>query len=418
MESSLRQLQSSLSDGLQSQLQTMNEWSERQKTFGWLVFLVSGVSALALAFLVDRQVSRPLAELTMRLKDIAEGEGDLTRRLHIATGDELGQASSWFNLFMDKLQQVVHRVAGNTHQLASAAQEISATADQSADSAHAQAEQTQQIASAMQEISASVNQVSTSSQQAAEAANEAAETAREGGRTIEQTLANMHNIAESARNAAARVGALGKGSEEIGKIIAVIDDIADQTNLLALNATIEAARAGEQGRGFAVVADEVRKLAERTTKATKETAAMIQNIQTETRLAVDAIQVSSREVDAGIQQTASGGKALQQIIAMADQVGTMVAQIAAATSHQSTAMQAVNSNVTRISNLTKESSTAALQTAKACSDLSELANDLQGLVSLFKIEENNTEPNLRNAPWRRLAVEEQNQRSMSATSGR
>jgi methyl-accepting chemotaxis protein len=167
MESSLRQLQSSLSDGLQSQLQTMNEWSERQKTFGWLVFLVSGVSALALAFLVDRQVSRPLAELTMRLKDIAEGEGDLTRRLHISTGDELGQASSWFNLFMEKLQQVVHCVAGNTHQLVSAAQEISATADQSADSAHVQAEQTQQIASAMQEISASVNQVSTSSQQAA-----------------------------------------------------------------------------------------------------------------------------------------------------------------------------------------------------------------------------------------------------------
>jgi methyl-accepting chemotaxis protein len=123
-------------------------------------------------------------------------------------------------------------------------------------------------------------------------------------------------------------------------------------------------------------------------------------------------------VDAGIQQTASGGKALQQIIAMADQVGTMVAQIAAAASHQSTAMQAVNSNVTRISNLTKESSTAALQTTKACSDLSELANDLQGLVSLFKIEENNTEPNFRNAPWRRPDTGDQNRRAMSATIGR
>jgi methyl-accepting chemotaxis protein len=165
------------------------------------------------------------------------------------------------------------------------------------------------------------------------------------------------------------------------------------------------------------VADEVRKLAERTTKATKEIAAMIQNIQAETRLAVDAIQVSSREVNAGIEQTASGGKALQQIIEMADHVGAMIAQIATAASHQSTAMQAVNSNVTRISNLTKESSTAALQTAKACSELSELASDLQGLVGLFKIEED-TGPDSHPMPWRRPGTEEQHKRYMAATTGR
>jgi methyl-accepting chemotaxis protein len=185
-----------------------------------------------------------------------------------------------------------------------------------------------------------------------------------------------------------------------------------------LNATIEAARAGEQGRGFAVVADEVRKLAERTTKATKEIATMIQNIQTETRLAVDAIQVSSRQVDAGIQQTATGGKALQQIIAMADHVGAMIAQIASAASHQSTSMQAVNSNVSRISNLTKESSTAALQTAKACSDLSELASDLQGLVSLFKIDENSAQPDSHSMHWRRPSTGDQPDRHMAATIGR
>jgi methyl-accepting chemotaxis protein len=236
-------------------------------------------------------------------------------------------------------------------------------------------------------MSASVTEVSTSSQQAADAASEAAETARDGGQTIEQSLASMRNIAESASNVAGRVGALGKRSEEIGKIIAVIEDIADQTNLLALNATIEAARAGEQGRGFAVVADEVRKLAERTTKATKEIASMIQNIQSETRLAVQAIEVSGREVDAGIERTVVAGKALHQIIEMADHVGAMIAQIAAAAARQSTSMQAINSNVTQISNLTKESSTAAHQTAKACSDLSNLASDLQQMVSLFKIDE-------------------------------
>jgi methyl-accepting chemotaxis protein len=355
-----------------------------------MLFLVAAICAVALAILVDRQVSVPLQRLTSHLKDIAEGEGDLTKRLEISNRDELGEASSWFNLFMDKLQEVMRRVAANTHQLASAAEEISATAGQSADSARTQAEQTQQIASAMQEMSLTVNEVSGNSQQASEAAHEAAETACEGGKTVEQSLSSMRNIADSTRNVAGRVGELGKSSEQIGKIIAVIEDIADQTNLLALNAAIEAARAGEQGRGFAVVADEVRKLAERTTKATKEIATMIEGIQSETRAAVQAMEVSSREVDAGIERTAVGGKALREIIEMADHVGGMISQIATAANRQSGAMAAVNANVTQISGLTKESSAAAEQTAKACSDLWNLASDLQHLVSQFKIEQETT----------------------------
>ena len=390
MESSLQDLQRTLAEDFQQQLKVVMAWSSRQRTFGLFLFLITGICAVVLAIMVDRQVSVPLRRLTTRLKDIAEGEGDLTKRLEISNQDELGEASSWFNLFMDKLQEVMRRVAANTHQLASAAEEISATADQSADSARTQAEQTQQIASAMQEMSGTVNEVSGNSQQASEAAHEAAETAREGGKTVEQSLSSMRNIADSTRNVAGRVGELGKSSEQIGKIIAVIEDIADQTNLLALNAAIEAARAGEQGRGFAVVADEVRKLAERTTKATKEIASMIEGIQNETRAAVQAMEVSSREVDAGIERTAVGGKALREIIEMADHVGSMISQIATAATRQSGAMAAVNANVAQISGLTKESSSAAEQTAKACSDLSNLASDLQHLVGQFKIEQETT----------------------------
>jgi methyl-accepting chemotaxis protein len=195
----------------------------------------------------------------------------------------------------------------------------------------------------------------------------------------------MRSIAESSRTVAARIAQLGKSSEEIGKIVAVIDDLADQTNLLALNAAIEAARAGEQGRGFAVVADEVRKLAERTTQATQGIGNMIQSIQTETRNAVQAIELGNRDVEAGVDKTSASGTALKEIIEMSEQVGDMISQIATAATQQSSATEQVSNNISQISSLTKGSSVAAEQTAKACAELSAMAVDLQSLVNQFKL---------------------------------
>lgn len=384
---SLHELHSALIDEFNSQLNMVIEHPRTQKRFTLFLFLFTALLAMTLAFLADHQISHPFRRLNLRLKDIAEGDGDLTQRLDVGSEDEIGEASRWFNLFMDKLQVLISNLSSSTHQLANASEEISTTADQSARTAQVQADQTQQIALAMQEMSAMVAQVSVNSQQAAKAAHDAAETAREGGKTVEQSLASMRNIGDSTRNLCVRVVELGKNSEQIGKIIAFIDDIADQTNLLALNAAIEAARAGEQGRGFAVVAEEVGKLAERTTRATKEITAMVESIQKEMRLAVQAMETNSREVDEGIERVIVRGKALREIIQMAEQVGTMVSQIASAAARQSGAMTNVNGNVARISDLTQESSAAAQQTAKACSDLSRLACDLQQLVRQFKIEE-------------------------------
>lgn len=255
-----------------------------------------------------------------------------------------------------------------------------------AQSADTQKDQTHQLVSAMQEMSSTVLQVSENSNRAAEAAHKASETAHRGGTIVDQTLANMRAIADYVGTTARKIEELGKNSDQIGRIIGVIDEIADQTNLLALNAAIEAARAGEQGRGFAVVADEVRKLAERTTTATKEIAQMIQTIQAETRLAVSAMEEGTRQVQDGVQSTAEAGDSLREIIHMAEQVGEMITHIATAAAQQSRATEEINLNLQEIGGLVEKSASSARESANSCQDVSALAMDLQKLVGNFKLE--------------------------------
>jgi methyl-accepting chemotaxis protein len=212
--------------------------------------------------------------------------------------------------------------------------------------------------------------------------------ARQGGKTVESSLQKMRAIAASVRATANKVQELGKGSDQIGEIISVIDDIADQTNLLALNAAIEAARAGEQGRGFAVVADEVRKLAERTSKATKEIAQMIQRIQVETRSAVEAMREGTRQVEEGVDSTAEAGKALADIIRTAEQAGQMISQIAGAAAEQSTATDEASANIEKIAQVTRETATGTRQSVHACRELTTLALELQHLAGQFKLRAN------------------------------
>ena len=207
---------------------------------------------------------------------------------------------------------------------------------------------------------------------------------------VNETIKGMNRISEVVQNSAEIVQQLGRSSGHIGEIVQVIDDIADQTNLLALNAAIEAARAGEQGRGFAVVADEVRKLAERTTKATKEIALMIIQIQKDTQSAVVSMEKGTKEVESGRKLADKAGESLKEIIAGAQSVVDIISQVAAASEEQSATSEQISKSIEAISSVTQQSTEGVQQVAKATEDLSRLTHNLQNLVKKFKINASST----------------------------
>ncbi len=341
------------------------------------------ILGIVLVGFLARHIARPLRTAARRLAE-AERTGDLTVQVVSSTHDEVGEICTAVNGFVRKLHEAISQVATSAEHVASASEEISASATQQSQGVTVQKDQTQQVATAMHEMASSVGQISEGSSRAAEAAQKASQAAEGGGRIVEQTLDHIQSIAASVSETAQKIEALGKSSDQIGKIIGVIDDIADQTNLLALNAAIEAARAGEQGRGFAVVADEVRKLAERTSTATKEIAGMIEGIQQETHSAVEAMQAGTEKVESGVETTRQAGESLRAIIASASQVGEMVTQIATAAHQQTSVTEEVNRNLEQIAKVTAETATGAQESAKACQGLSNLAFDLQNVVGQFK----------------------------------
>lgn len=367
-----------------------------------LLAIAGFVVGIGISVMITRSITAVMANMVGLAQEIANNNLAIAD-LEIRTQDETGQAAEALNRMKNNLRQIIQSIASTATHVASASEEISASATQQAQSSETQKDQTTQVAASMQEMSSTVTQVSDNCNKAAHAAQQAAETARQGGTIVEDTLMKMQLIADSVAATAKTVEGLGKSSDQIGHIIGVIDDIADQTNLLALNAAIEAARAGEQGRGFAVVADEVRKLAERTSAATKEIAQMVKGIQDETGAAVTAMEAGTKQAEEGVSSTSKAGDSLKAIIQVSEQVGGMITEIATAAAEQSATSEQVNSNVDQISKLVKESALGAQQSATACQDLSGLALDLQAMVGKFNLGDSqdprgNSRPRTDSAP--------------------
>jgi methyl-accepting chemotaxis protein len=345
--------------------------------------IVAGVGA-TLAVLFARSISRIIARIVGHTETLAKG--DLSGTLPENRGDELGALSRAMNAMTRNMNTMISDVARTSHEVAGASTEIAASSEEMAAGLRNQERQAGEISASVQQLSMSVSEVADRSQLASESAASAGTVAADGGRIVRQTIEQIRGISEQVRVSVQAVGNLGSKSEAIGEIIGVINDIADQTNLLALNAAIEAARAGEHGRGFAVVADEVRKLAERTTTATEEVARSIREIQNETRVAVERIEESASRVDEGVSMASSAGDSLERIVATSTELQQLVRAIAEAAASQSEESERIANSTASIVAVTREASEGAGQAATAAAMLSRQSEELQQLSARFILE--------------------------------
>jgi len=381
---------------------TVQKYNRRGNILLTIIIVLLIVLAIAMAFvftLIFKKIIRPIGELNARMRDIAEGEGDLTKRIAVNSQDEIGQLSGWFNRFVEKIQRIVKEVSGNTSSLSSSSEQLSSVSSQLAANSDKMASETQTVSLATEQASANVGAISTAADQMSGSISSVATAIEEMSASLNEVAKNCQQESSIALRASSqvkstqeRMGKLGLSAKDIGKVVDVINDIADQTNLLALNATIEAASAGEVGKGFAVVANEVKELAQQTSQATGKISKQIEEIQSHTAEATAAISEITNIVDEinTISQTIVS--AVEEQSATINEIAKTVtssngaaSEIAKNVRESANGIALVSKNIYSVNNVVAETSSGVRQIKTNTVELAKMANGLKGLMAQFKV---------------------------------
>jgi methyl-accepting chemotaxis protein len=374
-------------DLLMDNILMIRKSSSGSRYFILLITISTVLSVIAAVYLTHRDYGSSVD----RIVDIAQAisRGDLTAdNIQVNTHVELEKFSDSLNNVKHNFAGIIMKIKDTINKLSFFSNSLLCSSETISKDTRAQVDNTGKVASAVEMMSIVVYDVTRNSANAAKSATEAAGLAARGGAVVAETINGMNKISQSVNKSASTITVLGERSEQIGEIIKVINDIANQTNLLALNAAIEAARAGEQGRGFAVVADEVRKLAERTTSATKEIGVMIKNIQEETRNAVESMESATKEVEEGVNLANQADESLKQIMRSVQSVMDMVRQIAESAKQQSSTGEDVSSNLQEISDENQKTANMAQEYYGTTREMNILSEELKSTIAAFKVPNN------------------------------
>lgn len=350
-----------------------------------ILIIVISVIAASIAYLVQASITKPVNQVVRALRDISEGEGDLTRRLPVSGSDEIAELATCFNTFVERLHSIIASVADTAQEVSENAHMVSQLSNENENAIKNQQAEIEQVVVAIKQMANVVQDVTESVSETAEKAHQADQSAANGKQVVNATTRQIENLASEIRRAAEVIDRLNKETVSIGSVLDVIRGVAEQTNLLALNAAIEAARAGEQGRGFAVVADEVRTLASRTQSSTTEIQEMIERLQVGAKEAVEMMAEGTSQAEASVEKAGEATNSLVDITELVSVIRDRTNQVAVASEEQSSATQQIEGNIDSISQVALSTAESSSRINSNTSSLAETAERLTGLVNRFKL---------------------------------